>query len=461
MMELKEYDHIYFLGIGGIGMSALARCCLLWNIKVSGYDRQSSPITDALIEEGAEIQFDDDPEEIPGHPDLVIYTPAIPHENRLWSHFVRFNVPMIKRSEALEWTTKGVDTIAVAGTHGKTTTSSMISYLLERAGIKHTALLGGIAANYGSNFISESLELMVVEADEYDRSFLRLHPKWAVVTAMDADHLDIYGTYEKMIEGYRKFLLQIQPGGLLIYRHDLNELIGNEVLDELNKNKVKVVSFGLNDGDYHTSNLKVEKGIWNWTLVTPGKEINDMALTMPGRHNVLNATAACAMALSVGGDGNKLRQALPGFKGVSRRFEIRYQDDAHVLIDDYAHHPEELRAAIMAAKETYGGKVMGVFQPHLYSRTRDLAKGFAEALDLLDTPVIIDIYPAREQPIPGVSSQTIFDLMKNPNKKWCRGDTWVAWVMKRKPKVLITLGAGDLDKHIPDLIRGLYKNDKK
>ncbi len=461
MMELKEYDHIYFLGIGGIGMSALARCCLLWNIKVSGYDRQSSPITDALMEEGAEIQFDDDPEEIQGHPDLVIYTPAIPPENRLWSHFVRFNVPMIKRSEALEWTTKGIDTIAVAGTHGKTTTSSMISYLLDRVGIKHTALLGGIAANYGSNFISESLELMVVEADEYDRSFLRLHPKWAVVTAMDPDHLDIYGTYEKMIEGYRKFLLQIQPGGLLIYRHDLNELIGNEVFDELNKNKVKVVSFGLDEGDYHTSDLKVEKGIWNWTLVTPKKEMNDMALTMPGRHNVLNATAACAMALSVGGDGNKLKQALPGFKGVSRRFEIRYQDDAHVLIDDYAHHPEELRAAIMAAKETYGGKVMGVFQPHLYSRTRDLAKGFAEALDLLDTPVIIDIYPAREQPIPGVSSQTIFDLMKNPNKKWCRGDSWVAWVIKRRPKVLITLGAGDLDKHIPDVIRGLYKNDKK
>jgi len=461
MMELKEYQHIYFLGIGGIGMSALARCCLLWDIKVSGYDRQSSPLTDALIEGGAEVQFEDDPEQIKGHPDLVIYTPAIPSESRLREHFVRFNIPMIKRSEALEWTTKGVDTIAVAGTHGKTTTSSMISYLLDRVGIKHTALLGGIAANYGSNFISESLELMVVEADEYDRSFLRLYPRWAVLTAMDPDHLDIYGTYEEMLKGYRQFLLQIQPGGLLIYRHDLIDLIGKEVLSELHGNEVKMISFGLEEGDYHTSDLKVGKGVWHWTLVTPEKEISDMALLMPGRHNVLNATAACAMVLQAGSDGKKLKQALPGFKGVARRFEIRYQDAAHVLIDDYAHHPEELIAAITAAKETYGGPVTGVFQPHLYSRTRDLAQGFAEALDLLDVPVIIDIYPAREKPIPGVSSQTIFDLMKNPNKKRCRGDTWISWITEKNPRVLITLGAGDLDKHIPELIRRLYKNDKR
>ena len=438
-------------------MSALARCCLLMNIKVSGYDRQSSPITDALIEEGAVIHFEDDPEKISGHPDLVIFTPAIPQESRLFTHFARFNVTMVKRSEALEWITDGVDTIAVAGTHGKTTTSSMISYLLSETGIKHTALLGGIAANYGSNFISESMDLMVVEADEYDRSFLRLHPKWAIVTAMDPDHLDIYGTYEEMLEGYRQFMLQIQKGGVLIHRIDLATLIGKEVLDELVKNDVRVISFGINEGDYHTSDLNVEKGVWHWTMVEPGKKITGMSLMMPGRHNVSNATAACAMAIEVGSNGLKLKKALPGFKGVSRRFEIRYQDDENVLIDDYAHHPEELIAAIMAAKETYGGPVTGVFQPHLYSRTRDLAQGFAEALDLLDVPVIIDIYPAREKPIPGVSSQTIFDLMKNPNKKWCRGDTWVSWIVKQKPKVLITLGAGDLDKHIPELIRRVYK----
>lgn len=461
MMELKEYQHIYFLGIGGIGMSALARCCLLWDIRVSGYDRQSTVITDALIEGGADVQFEDSPEKIKGHPDLVIYTPAISPENRLYAHFARFNVPMVKRSEALERVTQGVDTIAVAGTHGKTTTSSMVSYLLDRMSIKHTALLGGIAANYGSNFISESLDLIVVEADEYDRSFLRLHPKWALLTAMDPDHLDIYGTYEEMLKGYRQFLMQIQPGGVLIYRHDLIGLIGKDVLEELQGKKVEVISFGLDEGDYHTSDLKVENGIWHWTLVTPEEEINDLVLMMPGRHNVLNATAACALSLKIGSDKDKLKHALPGFKGVSRRFEIRYQDEEHVLIDDYAHHPAELVAAITAAKETYGGPVTGVFQPHLYSRTRDLAQGFAEALDGLDVPVIIDIYPAREKPIQGVSSQTIFDLMKNPNKKWCHGDTWISWIEKKKPRVLITLGAGDLDKHIPELIRKLYKNDKR
>ncbi len=460
MMELKGYKHIYFLGIGGIGMSALAKCCLLWGIKVSGYDRTSSSITDGLIKEGADIQFEDDPEKISRFPDLVIYTPAIKKEdNRILSHFLQFNVPVIKRSEALEWLTKGVDTIAVGGTHGKTTTSSMISYLLREAGIQHTALLGGIAANYDSNFISESMDLMVVEADEYDRSFLRLHPGWVVLTAMDPDHLDIYGTYEEMLNAYRQFLMQIQPGGFLLYRHDLAEAIGDEVWSELDANDVETFSFGLDEGHYHTSGLRVEKGFWHWDLVTPWGVIDDLALLMPGRHNVLNATAACALVLKVGGDEENLKKSLPGFKGVSRRFEIRYIDDEHVLIDDYAHHPAELMAAITAAIETYGGPVLGVFQPHLYSRTRDLAQGFAEALDVLDVPVIIDIYPAREKPIPGISSQTIFDLMKNPNKQWLREDEWISWIVEKKPKVLITLGAGDLDKHIPDLIRQLYGNE--
>jgi len=456
MIGLRQYEHIYFLGIGGIGMSALARCCMLWGIRVSGYDRQSSAITDALMEEGAKIHFDDDPEEIDGHPDLVIFTPAIPADSRLRAHFMRFNVPMVKRSEALESVTAGIDTIAVAGTHGKTTTSSMISYLLHRTGIKHTAILGGIAANYESNFHSESLELMVVEADEYDRSFLRLHPRWVVVTAMDPDHLDIYGTYESMLDGYRQFIRQIQPGGVFLYRSGLESLIGESVLNELKEKQVTVRSYGVEEGEYHTEDLKVEKGVWHWNLITPEGRIDDLALLMPGRHNVQNATVACAIALQAGAEGNRIQVALPGYKGVSRRFEIRYKDDESVMIDDYAHHPAELAAAITAARETFGGPVTGVFQPHLYSRTRDLAQGFADALDMLDYPVIIDIYPARELPIEGVSSQTIFDLMKNPNKQWCKGDSWVEWILKHKPRVLITLGAGDLDKHIPDLIRKLY-----
>ena len=459
MTSLKQYEHIYFLGIGGIGMSALAKCCMLWGIRVSGYDRQSSAITDALIAEGANIDFDDDPEGIDGHPDLVIYTPAIPPDSRIKAHFIRFNVPMIKRSEALQIVTAGVDTIAVAGTHGKTTTSSMVSYLLHQSGIKHTALLGGIASNYQSNFHSESLELMVVEADEYDRSFLRLFPKWLIVTAMDPDHLDIYGTYESMLDGYRQFIRQVQPGGVLIYREGLKDLIGKPVMDHLTKNKVTILTYGVDEGMYHTAQLQVDRGVWHWNLVTPDEVIENMALHMPGRHNVQNATAALAMGLMLGANGDQLKKGLSGYKGVSRRFEIRFKNEDHVLIDDYAHHPEELVAAITAARDTFGGPVTGVFQPHLYSRTRDLADGFAAALDLLDYPVLIDIYPAREVPIEGVSSQTIYDRMTNPNKKWCKGDSWVAWIKKQNPRVLITLGAGDLDKHIPDLIRTLYKHE--
>lgn len=461
MTDLRTYDHIYFLGIGGIGMSALAKWCLRWGIKVSGYDRQSSTITDALIREGAMIDFEDDPEEIDGHPDLVVYTPAIPSDSRIRAHFVRFNVPMVKRSEALETVTRGIDTIAVAGTHGKTTTSSMVSYLLHATGLPHTALLGGIAANYQSNFHSDSLDLMVVEADEYDRSFWRLHPKWVIITAMDPDHLDIYGTYESMLDGYRQFIRQIQPSGILLYKHGLAHLIGHDVLEEVRAKQIRLMTYGVDEGDIHTDQLRVENGIWHWNMIAPETRIDDLVLMMPGRHNVENATAACAMAWLLGREADRIKEVISGYKGVSRRFEIRYQDDTHVLIDDYAHHPEELKSAITAARDTYGGPVMGVFQPHLYSRTRDLAPGFAEALDMLDEPVLMDIYPAREKPIDGVSSQTIFDLMKNPNKRWCRGDSWISWVVEKAPRVLITLGAGDLDKHIPELIRRMYTDEKR
>lgn len=456
-MKLNEYRRIYFLGIGGIGMSALARYCVLQGIEVEGYDRTSTHITDELAATGIMISFEDDPGAVVALPELVIYTPAIPEESHLKKFFLEKGIAMIKRSEALQRITEGVDTIAVAGTHGKTTTSCMISYLLRECGIRHTAILGGVSSNYQSNFILDSDALVVVEADEYDRSFLRLHPKWVVLTAMDPDHLDIYGTYEDMLEGYRDFLRQIQPGGFLLYRHDLTPLIGNDVFHSLDANDVETFSFGLDQGFYQTRKLRVENSVWHWDMVTPWGTIRDLALTMPGRHNVLNAVAACALVLKLGGQEKALRNALSGFLGVSRRFEIRYRDADHILIDDYAHHPEELVAAITAAKETYQKPVTGIFQPHLYSRTRDLAQGFAEALDLLDVPVIIDIYPAREKPIEGVSSQTIFDLMKNPNKKWIRGDEWMTWVTEQKPEVLMTLGAGDLDKHIPDLIGKLYK----
>lgn len=437
-------------------MSALARCYMLQGIKVSGYDRLSSTMTDRLKEEGAEIIFVDDPKYISTLPDLVVMTPAIPKDNKLKAYFEEQRVQIVKRSEALEWITEGIDTIAVAGTHGKTTTSSMISYLLQQTGIRHTALLGGVASNYRSNFHSEGFELMVVEADEYDRSFLRLHPRWVVVTAMDPDHLDIYGTYEEMINGYRQFISQIQSGGFLLYEESLLTLIGEELMTELTKRNITTKSYGIEKGDFQSHNLYVDRGVWQWDMKTPGEEIKNLNLQMAGRHNVQNASAAVAVALELGASGNRIRKALPGYKGVSRRFEIRYKDEERVLVDDYAHHPEELKAAIMAMRETYGSPVMGVFQPHLFTRTRDFAKEFAAALDLLDYPVIIDIYPAREKEIEGVSSQLIIDQMQNPHKKWCHDDTWVSWVVENNPDVLIILGAGDLDKHIPHLIRRLY-----
>ncbi len=457
MEDLKSFRHIFFLGIGGIGMSALARCCMLLGSKVSGYDRQTSTITQGLQNDGAEIIFQDDPSALGVTPDLVIYTPAIPADSKLKVFFETAGVRLVKRSEALEWMTHQTDTIAVAGTHGKTTTSSMISYLLSSAGIKHTAILGGVAANYQSNFHSESMDLMVVEADEYDRSFLRLHPKWVVVTAMDPDHLDIYGRYEDMVDAYRQFMLQVQEGGFLLLHHSLKPLVGQAILEKLKERNVTVATYGIEAGDYASQHLQVARGEWRWDLNGPETNLESLVLNMPGRHNVLNASAACAIALTLGAASEKIKNELPGYKGVSRRFEIRYQDERRVLVDDYAHHPEELKAAITAMRETFGGPVTGVFQPHLFSRTRDFAKEFAEALDLLDVPVLTDIYPAREKPIPGVSSQLILDHMTNPNKKICEGDSWVAWIAEQAPRVLITLGAGDLDKHIPDLIRRLYK----
>jgi UDP-N-acetylmuramate--alanine ligase len=460
MKSLREYGHIYFLGIGGIGMSALAKCCQLWGINVSGYDRQSSSITDSLAMHGATIQFNDDPAEIHGEPDLVIYTPAIPPDNKIRLHFTANGTPMVKRSEALEVVTKGIDTVAVAGTHGKTTTSSMISVLMSECGIEHTAILGGLAVNYQSNFHSSNQQLIVVEADEYDRSFHRLHPKWAVVTAMDPDHLDIYETHEKMIDGYRQFIRQIQPDGMLLYREGLAEVIGEELMNELRSKNISIHSYGVNAGDYCANNMQVEKGVWHFDLKTPGENISGLELRMPGEHNVQNATGASAIVLALGGRKEDLQKAIPRYKGVVRRFEIRYQDDDHVLIDDYAHHPEELRAAIRAAKATYQQPVTGVFQPHLYTRTRDFAAEFAEALDELDIPVIIDLYPAREVPIPGVSSRMIYDHMRNPRKQYFNEREWVQWIIQQRPPVLITLGAGDLDKHIPELIRQLYSNEE-
>lgn len=459
-MKLTEYRHIFFHGIGGIGMSALAWFCLNRGLRISGYDRQTSDITQALEAAGCAIAYDDRTDVLDDLPDLVIITPAIPADSTLLKFFSARGIPVIKRAEALGWVTDGIDTIAVAGTHGKTTTSSLISWLLTSAGIRHTALLGGLSANYRSNYKSDGMQLVVVEADEYDRSFHSLFPTYAIVTAMDPDHLDIYGTEEAMLEAYRQFIRQLQPGGILLYHAGLEAKIGDDVFRELQALNVTAFSYGIDEGDCQTSRLQVKEGVWHWTLHTREEDVPGLSLTMPGRHNVLNATAAAALALLIGVTGEQLREGLPLYQGVARRFEIRYRKNGYVLIDDYAHHPEELSAAIEAAQETFGRPVTGIFQPHLYSRTRDLAEGFAAALDKLDVPVLTDIYPAREEPIPGVSSQRICDLMQHPDRVYLEGDAWVDWVVKRKPRTLITLGAGDIDKHIPEVIRRMYRTDE-
>lgn len=455
-MNVKNIHSIYFIGIGGIGMSALARYFNHRGVKVAGYDRTATPLTDALIAEGMDIRFEENIERLPKEVDLVVYTPAIPSKHTELQWFEDNDYPLYKRSQVLGIISEGMKTVAIAGTHGKTTTSTLTTHMLLSGGVDCNAFLGGVARNFASNYVAGDSPWVVIEADEYDRSFLTLHPDLAVVLSMDADHLDIYGTEEEMLEtGFKAFAKQMKPGGKLWVRAGLENHF-NDILE--------VETFGIEKGQYQAQNIRVEDGYFVFDYQSPQHKIEDLRHPHPGRHNVENALAAITVALELGATDEQIRTGLLTFKGIGRRFEFIVRTPNLVYIDDYAHHPTELEAAIGAARELYPGKQLtGVFQPHLFSRTRDFVEGFAAALDQLDNIFLLDIYPAREEPIEGVSSKIIFDHMKNPQRKMLHKNELIDQLSDAPIEVLLTLGAGDiatLVQPIEALLQSRLSKDK-
>ncbi|MEP7170571.1 MAG: UDP-N-acetylmuramate--L-alanine ligase [Bacteroidota bacterium] len=465
-MELEKINNIYLIGIGGIGMSALARFFNANGKKIAGYDKTPTTLTDELINENMNIHFEDNLNLIPENfknvldknKTLIIYTPAIPADFSELNWFRTNNYTVVKRSEVLGLITKKSFTIAVGGTHGKTTTSSIITHLLKQGGVDCTAFLGGIAKNYDSNLIlgkpgeDNSKPVMVVEADEYDRSFLTLFPDIAVVTSTDADHLDIYQNKKNLEDSYRDFVSQVKKDGMTIFKAGL---------DLKNENQ-KQYSYSINSpADFKGENISVLNN--KYTFDFTGKDIrfNGLTLGLPGRHNVENAVAAIAVALQMNVTQEKVSSGLSSYEGVKRRFEFHIRTPQITFIDDYAHHPEELRAAISSVKELYPGKkVAGIFQPHLFSRTRDFADDFANALSLLDELMLLDIYPAREKPIEGVDSKLILDKVKLTKKINCSKESLLNELERSDAAVMITLGAGDIDQLVKPIKEFLIKKYK-
>lgn len=463
MIDFKNIDGIYFVGIGGIGMSALALYFRKGNYIIGGYDRNQTAITRSLEAEGCSINYDDDISLLPelfGNTEnksrvLIVYTPAIPGDNNIISFFRQNGYRIYKRSEILGALSEQTDTIAIAGTHGKTTVSTMTAHLLKQSEVDCSAFLGGIAKNYNSNLILGNSNYTVMEADEYDRSFHRLNPCVAVITAMDADHLEIYGDRENMILGYNEFCSKIRKNGLLI----LNKNIAQRIIVPGN---VRSFTYSISeDADYQAKNIRLPGEYFEFDLKTPGGIIRNIKFPFPGRINVENLTAAIAVALNCGVTEGEIRKAVLLFRGVKRRFDIRVDMPGLTYIDDYAHHPEEIRACIKSVREFFHGrKITGIFQPHLFTRTRDHAAGFAEILDELDQPVLLPIYPAREKPIEGISSEIIFEKMQSPHKVLMRKEDVLANLNPSEIDVLITIGAGDIDT-LADPITEMLKREQK
>jgi UDP-N-acetylmuramate--alanine ligase len=452
-MRLEHIHRVYLIGIGGIGMSGLARYFNKRGCVVAGYDRTSTVLTKELEAEGISITYIDDAAEI--HPDflvhdpntLVIFTPAIPKHSLIFNYFSNYDFILRKRSQVLGIISDGSFTIAVAGTHGKTTTSSLIAHLLKDSGYDCSAFLGGIATNYQSNVLFGDNNVMVVEADEFDRSFLTLHPDIAIVTSMDADHLDIYGDKNHIEESFRLFASQVKRTGKLIYKYQLPI-------------KRDGITYGINStsAEYTAHNIRIVNGTFVFDFKNGSKEIRDIELGIAGFHNVENATAAIIVGLQLGISDEKIKAAFKNFKGVKRRFEYIVKNDEQVYIDDYAHHPEELRACLNSVRQLYPNrKLTTVFQPHLYSRTRDFADGFSEVLSNSDELILLDIYPARELPILGVSSEMILDNVDLVNKMMCSKQNLVSLLASKKIDVLLTVGAGDIDTLVDPIRQMLTK----
>lgn len=440
MHKLNNIQKIYFIGIGGIGMSALARYFKSRGATVSGYDKTPTPLTRQLEEQGIAIHYEERLDLIPKDVDAVVYTPAIPASHTGLVYYRNHQYTVVKRSDVLQWITEGSFNICVGGTHGKTTVTSMIAHLLRHSGYGCNAFLGGIAANYNTNFWSSERNVVVVEADEYDRSFLKLVPDIAVVTAIDPDHLDIYGTPQEVENAFVQFAGKVKPGGCLVTKKGLSRET------ELQASNNYRYSYNQSDADVKTVNLKVENGSYTFDVQGPLWFIKAITLHMGGLHNIENAVAAITVAKYLGIEDDKIRAAVADFKGVRRRFEYVLKNDSHVLIDDYAHHPEELKALISGVRSLFTDQpITLVFQPHLFSRTHDLADGFAESLDMADLIIVLPIYPARELPIPGVSSEMLLERMKLKNKMTLDKQAMLEWMKENKPALVVMAGAGDID----------------
>ena len=454
-MTYNMYKHIYFIGIGGIGMSAIARYYNVKGFKVSGYDKTPSPLTHALEAEGIDVHYTDDISYIPADIEdtLVVYTPAIPKDMGELVYVQEKGYRVIKRSRMLGEITQGQRCLAVAGTHGKTTTSTLLSHIFTHSGEGCSAFLGGISKNYDSNLLTHTNDVIVVEADEFDRSFLQLFPEIAVITSMDADHLDIYGDEAHIREAFKAFASQVS--GTVIVKHGL------DITSEDTKAKIMTYGYNTPEADFYAE--PVEGGHFN--LHYPGGVIKDCVVGIPGWVNIENGTAAAAIALTYGLEQDKIKAALAAFTGVKRRFDMQVNMDGLVYIDDYAHHPNEISAALSSIKNRYPGyRFTAVFQPHLYTRTRDFAPEFAEALSMVDRLILLDIYPARELPIPGVTSEIIFDDVTAPEKVLIRKEElldYVKGLALGENEVFVTLGAGDIDRLVGPLAQLLTeKHDK-
>ncbi len=438
---------VYFLGIGGIGMSAIARYFNSRGVKVSGYDKTATVLTRQLESEGIAIHYEDDILLMDRDAILVVYTPAVPADHTEYNYYLQNGYTVLKRSEVLGLITAGSFNICVAGTHGKTTTSTMIAHILRHSGFGCNAFLGGIASNYDTNFWSSPKNVCVAEADEYDRSFLRLSPDVAIITAMDADHLDIYGTEEKFREAFVEFTARIKPGGTLISKYGL---AGSEDF----KAPVKLTySLDNSDADICAQNISMQNGSYTFDVRIKKEIVTDVQLNMGGLHNIENAVAAITVAKHAGLPDDKIKAAVADFAGVKRRFEYIIRNEKVVMIDDYAHHPQELEALIGGARKLFPGKKCTVvFQPHLYTRTRDFVDGFAEALSLAEEVYLLPIYPAREKPIVGVTSEMIAEKMQAVKVECCSKEALVQKIkaasLDGKIEMLITAGAGDIDTMI-------------
>ena len=447
-------NSVYFIGAGGIGMSAIARYYIKQGKFVAGYDKTPSKLTDQLIREGMHIHFEDNvnliPEECRDAKDtLVIYTPAIPETHTEFQYFTKQGFDIQKRAQVLGTLTKEHKGLCVAGTHGKTTTSTMCAHIMHNSHLDCNAFLGGISKNYGTNYIlSDKSDYVVIEADEFDRSFHWLRPWMSVITSSDPDHLDIYGTKEAYLESFRHYTTLIQPGGALIIHTGLE--MKADVVEG-----VKTYTYGVEEGDFHAENIKIENGEITFDFISPVENVRNISLGQPIPINIDNGIGAMAMAQLNGCTADELRYGMETYKGVDRRFDFALRNDKHVVISDYAHHPKEIYQSAKSLKQVYNNRtITAIFQPHLYTRTRDFYKDFAAALSQLDEVILCDIYPARELPIPGVTSQLIYDcLAPGVKKQMIKKDEVLDFIKSHDTDVLVILGAGDLDNYVPEITK--------